>query len=87
MNVSIDISMYPLKEKYISAIQGFIDALNSYDEISVKENPMSTQVFGEYRTAMKIVQDEIEKSSGEDPQVIFVMKVIPFDVINELPSS
>ena len=87
MNVSIDISMYPLKENYISAIQDFIDALNLYGEISVQENAMSTQVFGEYRTAMKIVQDEIEKSSGEDPQVIFVMKVIPFDVINELPSS
>lgn len=80
MRVSIDISMYPLNLEYITPIQAFIDALNSYEEITVEENNMSTQVFGDYKVAMKIVQDEIEKASGKDPKVVFVMKVIPFDV-------
>lgn len=80
MNVSIDISMYPLNPDYKPSIKAFIEGLNSHDEISTQENNMSTQVFGEYRTAMKIVQDEIEKASGEEPKVVFVMKLIPFDL-------
>ncbi len=80
MNVSIDISMYPLKPDYKPSIKAFIDSLNSYAEITTQENNMSTQVFGEYRAAMKIVQDEIEKTSGDEPKVVFVMKIIPFDL-------
>ncbi|MGB0390902.1 MAG: hypothetical protein ACPGRC_06245 [Salibacteraceae bacterium] len=80
MNVSIDISMYPLNPDYKPSIQAFIDGLNAYSEITTQENNMSTQVFGEYRTAMKIVQDEIEKASGDEPKVVFVMKLIPFDL-------
>ena len=80
MKVSIEISMYPLNEVYKPSIQNFIDRLNSYDEIKIAENNMSTQVFGEYRTAMKIVQDEIERSSLEEPKVVFVMKLIPVDL-------
>ena len=81
MRVSIDISMYPLNPDYVPSIKNFIDALNSYDEITTQENNMSTQVFGEYRTAMKIVQDEIERASGEEPKVVFVMKLIPLDLL------
>lgn len=80
MKVSIDISMYPLNPDYIPSIKGFIDGLNSHSEIKIQENNMSTQVYGEYKTAMKIVQDEIEKASGDEPKVVFVMKIIPFDV-------
>ena len=80
MKVSIDISMYPLKPEYKPSIKAFIDGLNAYDEITTQENNMSTQVFGEYRAVMKIVQDEIEKASGEEPKVVFVMKLIPFDL-------
>lgn len=80
MNVSIDISMYPLKPDYKPSIKAFIDGLNAYPEITTQENNMSTQVFGEYRMVMKIVQDEIEKASGEEPKVVFVMKLIPMDL-------
>jgi uncharacterized protein YqgV (UPF0045/DUF77 family) len=80
MKVSIDISMYPLNPDYKPSIKAFIEGLNTYSEITTQENNMSTQVFGEYRTAMKIVQDEIEKASGEEPKVVFVMKLIPFDL-------
>ena len=80
MKVSIDISMYPLNPDYKPSIQGFIDGLNSYSEISTQENNMSTQVFGDYKTVMKIVQDEIEKASKGEPKVAFVMKLIPIDL-------
>lgn len=80
MNVSIDISMYPLNPDYKPSIKAFIAALNAHDEITTQENNMSTQVFGEYKAAMRIVTDEIEKASGHEPKVVFVMKLIPFDL-------
>jgi uncharacterized protein YqgV (UPF0045/DUF77 family) len=72
--------MYPLKPDYKPSIKAFIGGLNSYDEITTQENNMSTQVFGEYKEVMKIVTDEIEKASSEEPTVVFVMKLIPFDL-------
>ncbi len=80
MKVSIDISMYPLNPDYKPSIKAFIAGINSYSEITSQENNMSTQVFGEYRDVMRIVTDEIEKASGDEPKVVFVMKLIPFDL-------
>ena len=53
MNTSVEISYYPLNVEYIPPIKSFIDRLNSYKEISVQTNGMSTQVFGQYFDVMK----------------------------------
>ena len=75
MTTSIDISYYPLAEKFIPHVQDFIDRLNAHNNIKVTTSGMSTQVFGEYRKVMNIITDEIEKSF-ELPHSIFVLKII-----------
>lgn len=79
MNVSVEISYYPLNEEYIPPIKGFIERLNSHAEIKTKTNGMSTQVFGEYFDVMDILTKEIHKSF-ELPHSVFVMKVINADL-------
>ena len=79
MRTSIEISYYPLKEEFIPPIQSFIDRLNTYSEISVETNGMSTQVFGKYDDVMAIVTKEM-KAAMELPYSIFVMKVINADL-------
>lgn len=79
MNTSVEISYYPLNVEYIPPIKSFIDRLNSYKEISVQTNGMSTQVFGQYFDVMKILTDEIHKSF-ELPHSVFVMKIINADL-------
>lgn len=79
MKASIEISYYPLKEEYITPIQGFIDRLKEYENIKVMVNTMSTQVFGEYFEMMEIITNEIHKSF-ELPGSIFVLKVINADL-------
>lgn len=79
MRTSVEISYYPLKEEFIPPIQSFIDRLNTYSEINVETNGMSTQVFGEYDDVMSIVTKEM-KSAMELPYSIFVMKVINADL-------
>jgi uncharacterized protein YqgV (UPF0045/DUF77 family) len=79
MRTSVEISYYPLQEEYISPIRSFIDRLNTYKEIVIQTNGMSTQVFGEYFKVMEILTKEIHKSF-ELPHSVFVMKVINADL-------
>ena len=47
MQISIEVSLYPLNENFISPIDNFISCLKKYDSIEVRTNNMSTQLFGE----------------------------------------
>jgi len=79
MNASVEISYYPLNVEYIPPIKGFIERMNGYEELRVRTNGMSTQVFGQYADVMKALTTEIEKSF-ELPHSVFVMKIINADL-------
>ncbi len=79
MNTSIDISYYPLKVEFIPPIKEFIDRLHSHEELTVKTNGMSTQVFGEYFDVMKAITEEIHKSFAL-PHSVFILKIINADL-------
>jgi uncharacterized protein YqgV (UPF0045/DUF77 family) len=81
MNVSIEISYYPLNREFVPPIREFIERLNSHNGLIVKTNGMSTQVFGEYNMVMDSLKEEIGKSF-ENPHSVFVMKVINADLNN-----
>jgi hypothetical protein len=78
MNVSIDISYYPLTEAFVPPILDFISRLNQYTEIKVVTSGLSTQVFGSYDDAMRIVSAEM-KISCELPHSVFVLKIVNSD--------
>jgi hypothetical protein len=77
MRTATEISMYPLTGDYLPLIQAFIDRLNTYPELVVQTNSLSTQVWGALDRVMAILADEIERSAASGPQLIFVMKVLP----------
>ena len=79
MKTSVEISYYPLNENYLKPIGDFIDRLNTYEELIVKTNGMSTQVFGDYDAVMEAITREI-KTSIKLPHSVFVMKVINADL-------
>lgn len=79
MNTSVEISYYPLNEKYLEPIGDFIERLHDYEEILINTNGMSTQVFGEYDDVMKAISAEIKKSFTL-PHSVFVLKVINADL-------
>ncbi|MCF8302077.1 MAG: hypothetical protein K9I94_02290 [Bacteroidales bacterium] len=79
MNISVDISYYPLKKEYLNPIQDFIDRLKARKSIEVRVNGMSTQVFGTYDEVMKALSEEI-KRSFEVPDSVFVLKVVNDDL-------
>lgn len=79
MKVSIEISYYPLHDSYIPPIKAFISRLNAYDELVIKTNGMSTQVFGRFEVAMQAITKEIE-SAFELPHSVFVLKIVNVDL-------
>lgn len=79
MKISVEISYYPLNEEFIPPIQTFIDRLNAYENLRVKTNGMSTQIFGEYDEVMDVLKAEIKKSF-DLPHSVFTMKIINADL-------
>jgi uncharacterized protein YqgV (UPF0045/DUF77 family) len=78
MKTSIDISYYPLNEEYKAPIKKFIKALEENENLTVKSNRMSTQVFGQFDEVMEAVTKCI-KNAFELPNSIFVLKIINMD--------
>lgn len=76
MRTAVEISLYPLSAAYIPPIQAFIDRLNTYPELQVMTNAMSTQIAGEHRRVFEILGVETERTFNEAGRKVFVMKVL-----------
>ena len=76
MELSVEISKYPLADDYIPAIKSFIDRLNQVEGLKVVTNTMSTQVFGDYDLVMDVLKQEMRLSYEHFGKAIFVCKFI-----------
>ncbi len=76
MELSVEISKYPLADDYIPAINDFIDRLRAIEGLSVVGNTMSTQIFGDYELVMGSLTEEIRRSYEQFGKAIFVCKFI-----------
>ena len=76
MELSVEISKYPLADDYIPAIKDFIDRLRAIEGLSVVGNTMSTQVFGDYDLVMGSLTEVIRRSYEQFGKAIFVCKFI-----------
>ncbi len=76
MELSVEISKYPLSENYIPAIKDFIERLQATEGLSVVGNTMSTQVFGDYDLVMDTLKNEMRRSYEQFGKAIFVCKFI-----------
>ena len=77
MRAAVEISMYPLTVDYRPVIQAFIDRLNTYPELLVHTNALSTQIWGDLDHVMNVLSKEMGQCAPGVPQLIFVMKVLP----------
>ena len=77
MQAAVEISMYPLTGEYRPTIQAFIDRLNTYPEVSVLTNALSTQIWGALDRVLAILAEEMRRAAVVGPQLVFVLKVLP----------
>ncbi|MGB5237616.1 MAG: hypothetical protein WBM43_08120 [Flavobacteriaceae bacterium] len=75
MEVSVEITFSPLQDDFEEHIIRFIKNLRASGLIVI-ENPLSTQVFGEYDLVMNILHREIKKSFEELNHGLFYIKLV-----------
>jgi len=81
MNVSIEITLMPLKDNYKEVIKNFIKSLRN-NEFKVFENPLSTQIYGDYDKIMNLLNSKIKSIFSENNGVIINLKIVNGDRSN-----
>lgn len=80
MEISVEISMYPLTEDFIPKIDAFLSVLHNTSGIAVHTNNMSTQVFGEATLVFGTISNAIIEVYEDIAQCPFVLKVLKGNV-------
>jgi len=76
MEISVDISMYPLQEEFEKPILAFIKTLENVEQVEVVRNELSTQIHGDYKVIMALLEKEMFSVFTEIPNSIFVLKFV-----------
>ena len=79
MNISVEISMYPLSENYLVRVDAFIKALQVYKSFKIVVSPISTQLFGDSFAIFAALEKEITLAFI-DGQAPFVLKILKNDL-------
>ncbi len=80
MQISVELSCYPLAEKYIPPIRAFIDKINQTEGVTALTNTMSTQLFGDSAVLFPLLEQAMTSSWQEEGKAVFVCKFINGDL-------
>lgn len=78
MEISIELTLTPLKEAYVLEIKKFIKALRN-SGLKVIENPLSTQIYGEYNEVMDFLLPLIYTTFKNEKAVMLHLKLVKGD--------
>lgn len=80
MKITLDISMYPLREDYETQILNFIEFIKTNSKFEMRVNALSTQLQGEQKEVMDTVNEAINEVYKEGMRAVFVLKILPGDI-------
>ena len=78
MKISVELTLTPLQNEFEAPIINFIKKLRASNVI-VLENPLSTQVYGDYDTVMKLLTTEIKEAFEMIDKGLLYMKIVKSD--------
>ena len=84
MNITAEISLYPLTENFSAAIKDYINDLNEVKGLEVRTQSLSTEVFGEFDLVMDTIKETTKKYFEADPSTILVAKILNRDRRKEI---
>jgi uncharacterized protein YqgV (UPF0045/DUF77 family) len=85
MKISVEITLIPIKKNYISIIKKFIKKIRNSD-FKVIENPLSTQIYGDYDLLMNYLNKEIKNVFSDKDHVIVQLKLFNVDRSDYTPN-
>ena len=78
MKISVELSLTPLQDDYEPAIINFIKSLRN-SGLKVLENPLSTQVYGDYDAVMNLLQKEMKVALEAVERGLLYIKIVKSD--------
>ncbi|WP_114491157.1 thiamine-binding protein [Candidatus Ulvibacter alkanivorans] len=78
MKISVELTLTPIQDDYEPVIINFIKSLRA-SGLTVLENPLSTQVFGDYDAVMKVLQTEMKTALVAMDRGLLYMKIVSSD--------
>lgn len=84
MKISVELTFSPLQDEYEEPIISFIKSLRKSGLI-VRENPLSTQVYGEYDKVMEMLTTQIKDAMELVDRGVMFVKIVKSDRHNYEP--
>ncbi|MGB5203243.1 hypothetical protein [Eudoraea sp.] len=84
MNISVELTLSPLQDNYEELIIGFIKKIRA-SGFTVLENPLSTQIYGDYDDIMKLLNGEIKLALELMENGLMYIKIVKTDRSNYEP--
>lgn len=78
MKISVELTLTPLQDSFEPIIIQFIKKLRA-SGLTVLENPLSTQVYGEYDAVMNLLNAEIKEAFELMDRGLLYMKIVKSD--------
>ena len=78
MKISVELTLSPLQNEFEAPIIDFIKKLRA-SGLTVLENPLSTQVYGDYNTVMNLVTTELKNTFELIDNGLLFMKIVKTD--------
>ena len=78
MQISVELTFSPLQNDFEEHIINFIKKLRA-SGLTILENPLSTQVYGEYDIVMNLLQNEIKEAFELMDRGLLYMKLVKSD--------
>ncbi len=78
MKISVELTLTPLQDDSEPPIINFIKSLRS-SGLTVLENPLSTQVYGDYDTVMDVIKEEAKIAFTSMESGLMYMKIVKTD--------
>lgn len=78
MKISVELTLSPLQDDFEAPVVEFIKKMRD-SGLTILENPLSTQVFGDYDRVMDVLQTEIKESFESLDHVVLTMKMVKSD--------
>ena len=78
MKISVELTLTPLQDDFEPEIIHFIKKLRA-SRLKVSENPLSTQVYGDYDEVMRVLTIEIKEAFELIEKGLLYMKIVKSD--------
>jgi len=78
MNISVELTFTPLQDDFEEHIINFIQKLRA-SGLTILENPLSTQVYGEYTKVMHVLNIEIKTAFELIDKGLLYIKLVKSD--------